>query len=275
MMKMLTLNTHSWLEERALEKLELLVETLIQKKYDIIALQEVNQSINALPLEKKSRFHQVDNQKTLRQDNFAAVLQEQLAKKGLQYDWTWVANHIGYDRFDEGVALLSLTPIEDTTSFTISNETDYTNYQTRKVIGIKTTLNNQTAWFYSVHFGWWNDNENPFKEQWATLLTAMPEPNTRTFLMGDFNSPATVKNEGYDLILRENWLDTFQQAKEKDSGITVPAAIDGWKSATDALRIDYIFTNQPLEISSSLVIFNGINQPVVSDHFGVEVQFNF
>ncbi|MDV8933469.1 MAG: hydrolase, partial [Carnobacterium sp.] len=105
MMKMLTLNTHSWLEERALEKLELLVETLIQKKYDIIALQEVNQSINALPLEKKSRFHQVDNQKTLRQDNFAAVLQEQLAKKGLQYDWTWVANHIGYDRFDEGVAL--------------------------------------------------------------------------------------------------------------------------------------------------------------------------
>ena len=56
MMKMLTLNTHSWLEECALEKLELLVETLIQKKYDIIALQEVNQSINALPLEKKESF---------------------------------------------------------------------------------------------------------------------------------------------------------------------------------------------------------------------------
>ncbi|MEM5597635.1 hypothetical protein AAHB53_17460 [Niallia circulans] len=46
-MKLLTLNTHSWIEESPLEKLEAIMEQLLADSYDVISLQEVNQSMDA------------------------------------------------------------------------------------------------------------------------------------------------------------------------------------------------------------------------------------
>ena len=46
-MKLLTLNTHSWLEENQLEKLDILCEAIITEDYDLISLQEVNQTIKS------------------------------------------------------------------------------------------------------------------------------------------------------------------------------------------------------------------------------------
>ena len=43
MAKFLTLNTHSWMEEEQETKLNQLVECILQEKYDVICLQEVNQ----------------------------------------------------------------------------------------------------------------------------------------------------------------------------------------------------------------------------------------
>ncbi|MFD3049855.1 exodeoxyribonuclease III, partial [Streptococcus agalactiae] len=53
MAKCLTLNTHSWMEVNALKKLFDLAEHIFREKYDIICLQEVNQSISS-PLAKSS-----------------------------------------------------------------------------------------------------------------------------------------------------------------------------------------------------------------------------
>ncbi|MFX4006247.1 endonuclease, partial [Streptococcus suis] len=39
-------------------------------------------------------------------------------------------------------------------------------------------------------------------------------------------------------------------------------------------RLDYIFLNQKKEVLSSVVIFNGENRPIISDHFGVDVEIN-
>ena len=44
-MKLLTLNCHSWIEENQLEKIKYLTQVIKEKQYDIIALQEVSQSI--------------------------------------------------------------------------------------------------------------------------------------------------------------------------------------------------------------------------------------
>lgn len=46
-MKLLTLNCHSWQEENQLQKIKYLAEIINEKKYDVIALQEVSQSIEA------------------------------------------------------------------------------------------------------------------------------------------------------------------------------------------------------------------------------------
>ena len=46
----------------------------------------------------------------LKEDNFAYLIVQLLKERGLHYYWSWTANHIGYDEYDEGVAILSKTP---------------------------------------------------------------------------------------------------------------------------------------------------------------------
>ena len=46
-MKIMTLNTHSWLEEEPQEKLKQIAQKICHEQYDVIALQEVNQTMNA------------------------------------------------------------------------------------------------------------------------------------------------------------------------------------------------------------------------------------
>ena len=54
--------------------------------------------------------------------------------------------------------------------------------------------------------------------------------------------------------------------------MTVEKAIDGWQGHSQEKRLDYIFLNQAQRVLSSQVIFNNKNKPIVSDHFGVEVE---
>lgn len=44
-MKLLTLNCHSWQEDNQIEKIKYLAKVIQEEEYDVIALQEVSQSI--------------------------------------------------------------------------------------------------------------------------------------------------------------------------------------------------------------------------------------
>ena len=125
------------------------------------------------------------------------------------------------------------------------------------------------------------------------------------FLMGDFNSPAGLQGEGWQLVSGSGWRDTYGLAAAKDDGVTVGGVIDGWRddarnadgTAPDAegaenaegagntegagvaeaapengMRIDYIWVNREIPVLRSQVICNGINGPVVSDHYGVMIE---
>ena len=59
-----------------------------------------------------------------------------------------------------------------------------------------------------MHLGWWKDEEEPFAAQWEKLSQAAGAKQT-AFLLGDFNSEANVRGEGYDLILSSGWQDTY------------------------------------------------------------------
>ena len=91
-------------------------------------------------------------------------------------------------------------------------------------------------------------------------------------LMGDFNTDAIGDLQSYQQIQSLGLLDTFELAEQKDSGVTVEKAIDGWQGHSQEKRLDYIFLNQAQRVLSSQVIFNNKNKPIVSDHFGVEVE---
>ena len=89
--------------------------------------------------------------------------------------------------------------------------------------------------------------------------------------MGDFNTDAISSKEDYEKIKEQGLYDTYEMAEEKDSGITVSKNIHGWDNDMGKKRIDYIFIDRKVKVLKSTVIFNGINKPVISDHFGVEV----
>ncbi len=281
-MKLLTLNTHSLEEPGYVEKTEKFIEMLAEEQPDIVALQEVNQNQNAaeLPEIMLDGYTRCDGFKLpVRQDNHAAYVVKELRKRGIYYDWTWISAKTGYGKYDEGMALLSKKPIARVQQFLISKTDDYENWKTRRTLGIQPE--GSSDWFFTVHMGWWDDEEEPFSGQWKCMQKTFAEPEYRggaVWLMGDFNSQADVRGEGYDLISESGWKDTYLLAEEKDDGITVAEEIDGWReedghsgSAKNEKRLDYIFSNTPADVRTSQVICNGKNAPVVSDHYGVMI----
>lgn len=282
-MKLLTLNTHSLIEEHYQQKLNQFVKIILEELPDVIALQEVNQSVNA-PLADQALlegyFPCENNSVPIRSDNHAANAARLLRESGISCSWTWLPAKLGYGKYDEGMALFSLhAPIKAVDSFRISGCSDYLNWKTRKTLGIR--IDGYNGWFYTVHMGWWDDREEPFSSQWESLESCLKvrKQNGPVWLLGDFNSPSEVRNQGYDFICAHGWQDTYLLAEEKDNGITVEGVIDGWRdhsntgtAVPDGMRIDHIWCSQKIPIVSSRVIFNRTNGPVVSDHFGVQIQ---
>lgn len=259
-MRLLTLNTHSYIEENQEQKLDMLIKTIIANNYDVIALQEVNQLIDSPPV----------GETVIHEDNFARVITEKLKARGLTYSYHWAMAHIGYDRYEEGVAILTKHPVIDTSVIKLTEATDKTDWKSRVAIKLTLHYNDQFIDCISTHHGFWDDPDGPSQQQFDRLLTHI-DSSRPTFILGDFNTEASIREEGYDYLIRKGLYDTYTLARDKDNGMTVPGAIDGWKHAADSKRIDYIFMNQPFCVTASHVVFNDLNQPVVSDHFGVDV----
>lgn len=130
------------------------------------------------------------------------------------------------------MALLSKKPIARVQQFLTSKTDDYENWKTRRILGIQPE--GISDWFFTVHMGWWNDEEESFADQWKCIQERLKNPEYREgniWLMGDFNSQDDVRGEGYDLVLKSGWKDTYLLAEEKDDGITVAEEIDGWREA--------------------------------------------
>lgn len=204
----------------------------------------------------------------LRMDNHAAALAEKLRKAGLPYFWCWLPAKVGYDKYDEGLAIFSKKPIAKTENILVSFSQDYNNYRTRRVLGVKT----EDGWFYCVHFSWWNDPDEPFARQWQKLLPYLKKDKP-VYLLGDFNGDASLQNQTWDLVQSSGFHDTYMLAKNKDKGATIGGVIDGWQNNPDQApkRIDQIWCARPVGVRQSRTVFNGKDQPVISDHYGLLV----
>ncbi len=270
-MKLLTLNTHSLVEPDYNRKLHEFVLAVAEMQPDIIALQEVNQTISEKPVEKlPTSYFPSGGDVVINRDNHAYRVAELLCEKGVEYHWTWLPIKRGYGIYNEGVALLSRSPIKGVETVLASGADNPLNWKTRKLLGI-TTEACPDEWYYSMHLGWWDDSDEPFALQWERSMKHLRRHDS-VWLMGDFNSPAEVRGEGYDLISGSGYHDSYSLARVKDSGITVSAGIDGWQEkSVREMRIDQLWCSRCENISSSQVVFNGVNYPVVSDHCGVLV----
>lgn len=268
-MNCLTLNSHSLMGDYASIQVATLTDFIAAEAIDVIALQEVNQTLTAAPLTANDHYLAV-TRTPLRADNFALQVIAALAERELNYYFSWLPCHIGYDRYDEGVALLTKTAPIATKTIHFSETSAYDDYHTRQAVGVQLANND---WFFSIHSGWWQSDGSEFSYQWQKLTSTLATLAGRQFLLGDFNNPAHLSKQGYARILADGWYDTYNLASHKDDGVTVSGTIDGWReNQADDKRIDFIFCNQKVDVHEARSVFNGRHEPVISDHYGVYVR---
>lgn len=104
-MKFLTLNTHSWMEKDPEQKFQLLLQDILENSYDLICFQEINQEITSAQAEAGALYQLLPSAEPIHQDHYVRLLVEQLAEQGQKLLLDLAYNHIGYDRYHEGVAI--------------------------------------------------------------------------------------------------------------------------------------------------------------------------
>ncbi|MBS7577189.1 MULTISPECIES: endonuclease/exonuclease/phosphatase family protein [unclassified Enterococcus] len=263
-MKILTLNTHSWLEANQRDKIKAIAKEIINNEYDLIALQEVNQLIQSAELEQITAY---GGQSTLHEDNFALLLQREIEGLGQKYYFTYHIAHRGFNKYQEGLSFLVKTPIIELAEIITTPFNDF-EFLTRKAIRLKTKIAGQSYTFYNCHASWW---ANGFPDEWHRLITDIESQSGPIILMGDFNAPDDIKDESYHLI-SNHFQDSFHEAREKIGRNTITESIAGWVNNTQARRIDFVFYNSLLTAKSYEVVFDNHRTPIVSDHFGVSVE---
>ncbi|AND80153.1 endonuclease/exonuclease/phosphatase family protein [Streptococcus pantholopis] len=268
MAKYLTLNTHSWLEVNALKKLFDLAEHIYSENYDLISLQEVNQSLEAPLIESAPGYRGLTGSPALRKDNFALQLVSYLRSQERHYYWSWDYNHIGYGKYQEGVAMLSKTPLK-VQDLLISKTADETDYHTRRALIAQTQIDGQELTAVSLHMSWFGKG---FAREWKKLETALLAHSSPLIVMGDFNNPTGT--EGYQLVLDSplQLQDSHVAAQHPAGTHTIAAAIDGWEGNRQALKVDHIFASRDIHFKTSQIVLDGGKSPIVSDHFGLAAE---
>ena len=142
-MKILTLNCHSWQEENQLKKIKYLAKIINENNYDVIAMQEVSQSIDSDIVYEN-----------IKEDNFALLLNEELKNIGnYSYDFFWDMAHIGYEIYEEGLCLMTKLPICNKKRFTITNNNDVNFWKRRNLVKLNVKYEDKIVSFYSCHMG--------------------------------------------------------------------------------------------------------------------------
>lgn len=263
-MKLLSLNTHSLSEKNEDHKAKTIATYILENDIDVIALQEVNQTMSKKRVSADQMYVGTDE---LKEDNFALFLSSLLKQR---YYWNWIPVKVGYDRFDEGVAIFSKYPIVESENKRLTKTNDYRYWKKRNALGVKIDYKGTPVWIYTSHLGWWKDDEEPFLHQWQ-ILNQIASKKERVYLAGDFNAPDTIKEESYETILKDGWYDTRSLAEDVKGRFTAQGKIDGWETAQD-MRIDYIFVNEQETVKSHHVVFDGKSEEKVSDHYGINME---
>ena len=275
-MRFLTLNTHSWCEIHQIAKIRTLAKFIIEQQVDVIALQEVNQ-LTSTPVVKEPLNYRGGAGVPVREDNYALLLVQALNEMGATYEWTLTETHIGWDRYDECVAILSRLPIRGIKPINMSPGYGYHQVQRRAAQATLIETETGTFWCATTHMSWWDfDGEPLFAQEYAHLSQELAEcaRTAPVLLGGDFNSAAHLPDEGYAFVTSTGLIDTRTIAKYTKGENTVHREIAGWEGSSDAKRIDFVFTDRLVDVASHTVVFRDNSPEAISDHSGLLLEID-
>ncbi len=260
-LKVLILNLHCYQEENQDEKFTQIANAIDELDIDIVCFQEVAEYWRDGEGDWES--------------NSAKLINDRLQHPfHMHTDWS----HLGFDKYREGVAILSRYPLSNHESRYVSDSHDVFDIHSRKVVMAKVHVPyiGQVNVF-SAHLSWVEDG---FKEQFQKLHDWADHNHTHdvqaTLLCGDFN--ITAGTEGYELVVNTNqYDDQYLAANEQGVFEKIFRVNDAhWQNLlADDYRIDYIFMNRAsqLQVTSARVLFTDQDYGRVSDHCGYFMTF--
>lgn len=266
----LTVNLHTYQERDQQAKIERVAAAIATLKIDIVVLQEVAQHKDS---EIAGKTHGI----LIKKDNMAKIIVDILKEKYAQdYNFFWDWSHYGWDVWEEGSAILTKHEITQVDSHYITKNKTKTFWKSRNVPFAQVKIPDYgLVNVYSIHMGWWNDKEEPFKFMFNNLLLWNKEQQNDkvkfSIFSGDFNNEAG--SIGYDHIVKAGQLDDMY-LKANPTGFldpTIGGKIDGWKEGNaKGKRIDFLFTpksnNVKVKIAQRIFTENSFGR--VSDHNG-------
>ncbi len=259
--KVMILNLHCYQEDNQDSKFTQIAKAINEQNIDVVCFQEVAEFWN-------DGHGDWDT-------NVAKIINDRLDRPYHLYtDWS----HLGFDKYQEGVAILSKYPLLEQDSTYISSSQSIDNIHSRKVVMGQVDV----PYFgllniYSAHLSWWEDG---FFEQFERLNDWVIDKQTKnvkgSLLCGDFN--ITPGSEGYNLVVKaRHYEDQFLLANNHGAIQKIFKVNDPyWQNKySDDYRIDYIFLikKSQLEAVSGYVLFTDEDYGRVSDHCGYVVTF--
>ncbi len=255
------LNLHCYQEEDQDIKLTQIAKAIDEQEADIVCLQEVAEHWNNGAGDWES--------------NSAKIINDRLRKTYHIYtDWS----HLGFDKYREGVAILSRFPLTEHEARYVSDSHDAYSIHSRKVVMAQIHLPYLGLInVFSAHLSWIEDG---FKEQFNRLSEWAENSQSKevkaTLLCGDFNIAAGSK--GYQLVVDlHRYDDQFLAANSPGVFDKIFKVNDPhWQNyLADDYRIDFIFMHKDsqLAVKSGTVMFTDEDYGRVSDHCGYLMTF--
>jgi maltose 6'-phosphate phosphatase len=245
-LRIMTLNLHCYQEDRQDEKFSQIVRAIQDLQIDVVCLQEVGEPWN----DGRGDWN----------SNAAKLIRDRLGESfSICTDWS----HLGFERYREGVAILSRYPFLAQESRYVSATQDAYDIHARRAVMARIRVPYFGAVnVFSVHLSWW---ENGFREQFENLRRWAESKQTpdvaATFLCGDFNNAANTA--GYS-VLSQEYEDQFLKANSQHV------------CRADDHRIDYLLMKRgnALRVLSAQQLFTREHYGLVSDHEGYCAEFD-
>lgn len=260
-LKVLILNLHCYQEEEQDYKFSQIARAIDELDVDVVCLQEVAELWN--------------NGQGDWSTNSARIINERLQKPyHLVTDWS----HLGFDRYREGVAILSRYPVVRHEAKYVSASQDPYDIHARKVVMAQIKVPNVgLVNVFSSHLSWVEDG---FAEQFAKLRAWAGSLHGKTvratMLCGDFNIKAG--SAGYEVVVdSKEYEDQYLAAKAPAvfSRIFHSRKPHWQRYLAEDHRIDYVFMHKAsaLRVTSGRELFTEQDYGRVSDHTGYLMTF--